>query len=75
MLVLISVTGAPGYSKDDGIRDNLLLLAIDIAVVLAYPNSDPCAVDPSMRRLGNNAKLVANDLNDIASDHESVLEG
>ena len=66
---------AAGYSKDDGVRDDLLVHALDIAGELANPNSGPYADDPSMRQLANDAKRLARNLSDIADDFEAEFEG
>ena len=59
-----------GYSKDDGVRDDLLLHALDIAGELAKPNSDACADHSSMQKLANDAQNLAINLTDIAVDLE-----
>ena len=61
--------------QDDAIRDDLLIHAIDIVGELENPNSDHYADDPSMRRLANDAKRLAVNLDDIASDLEAEFEG
>ena len=72
---LRSAWDAAGYSKDDGVRDDLLLHALDIAGELANPNSDHYADDPSMRRLANDTKRLAENLSDMASDLEAEFKG
>ena len=73
--ILRSAWDAAGYSKDDGVRDDLLLHALDIAGDLANPASDLYADDPSMRTLANNAKRLAKNLSYIADDFETEFEG